>query len=238
MTNAVLSTTSPLTITVGQSVPLNLAVSDTGTAFNSITGTATFSDGATVLGTASQIEISLCWFSATGLAPGSHQLTAVYGGGSGNAASPPSNTITIMVSAPQSQTISFAPLTNVTLGVSPFTVSATASSGLTVTFASNTLSVCTVNVATVTILAAGSCSITASQAGNGSFAAATPVTQAFTVLQTQTITFAPLSNVTIGVMPFGTVSAAADLKSHGYKVCFEYDIRLHRKCRYRDDSDR
>ncbi len=81
----------------------------------------------------------------------------------------------------QSQTITFAPLNNMTLGVAPFSVNATASSGLTVSFASSTLAVCTVNGSAVTILAAGTCSIIASQSGNGTYIAATPVTQSFTV---------------------------------------------------------
>jgi hypothetical protein len=80
------------------------------------------------------------------------------------------------------QTITFAVLSNVTLGVPPFTITATASSGLTVTFTSTTPSICTVSGNTVTIVAVGTCSITASQAGNSIYAAATPVTQSFTVV--------------------------------------------------------
>jgi hypothetical protein len=49
-TSSSLSTTSPLNITSGQSVPLTLTVSDTTTAFNAPTGTATFLDGATCSG--------------------------------------------------------------------------------------------------------------------------------------------------------------------------------------------
>ena len=81
-TTSVLSTTSALTITLGASVPLSLAVSDTGTAFNAPTGTATFLDGGTTLGTASQNGTPYT-FNATSLGPGSHSLTANYGGGSG-----------------------------------------------------------------------------------------------------------------------------------------------------------
>jgi hypothetical protein len=203
-TSSLLSTTSPLTIVVGQSVPLSLAVSNTGTAFNTLTGPATFYDNGNALGTAGQTG-SPYTFNASSLAVGSHPLTAVYGGGSGSSGST-SNIVTILAQAPQ--TITFAPLSTVIIGVAPFGISATASSNLAVTFTSNTLSVCTVNAATVTILSPGSCSITASQPGNVTYAAAAPATQAFTVLQTQTITFAPLSNVTFGVAPFG-ISATA-----------------------------
>lgn len=85
------------------------------------------------------------------------------------AATPVTQAFTVL----QTQTITFAPLSNVTAGAPPFGIGATASSTLTVAFASNTLSVCTVNVATVTILTTGTCSITASQAGNAIYAAAT-----------------------------------------------------------------
>ena len=80
-----------------------------------------------------------------------------------------------------SQTITFAPLSNMLLGVAPFAVTATASSGLAASFVSTTTSICTVSGSTVTIVAAGTCSITASQAGNASYSAATSVTQSFTV---------------------------------------------------------
>jgi FG-GAP-like repeat/FG-GAP repeat len=53
-TGSVLSTSSPLTITFGQTVALTLAVSGSAIDFNAPTGSATFYDGTTVLGTASQ----------------------------------------------------------------------------------------------------------------------------------------------------------------------------------------
>jgi len=81
-----------------------------------------------------------------------------------------------------SQTITFAALGNVTLGVAPFTISATASSGLVVSFASTT-GVCTVSGATVTLVALGTCTIQATQAGNKNYSAATPVYQSFQVTQ-------------------------------------------------------
>ncbi|MGA2736652.1 MAG: SBBP repeat-containing protein [Bryobacteraceae bacterium] len=80
-----------------------------------------------------------------------------------------------------SQTITFGPLANQTLGNPPFTVSATASSGLAVTFSSQTPRVCTVSGTTVTLAAVGTCTIQAAQRGNADWAAATPVYQSFTV---------------------------------------------------------
>jgi uncharacterized protein (TIGR03437 family) len=93
-------------------------------------------------------------------------------------------TITSTSSA-ASETITFGPLSNVTLGIAPFPILATANSGLPVTFASTTPAVCTVSASTITILAAGTCSITASQPGSANYAAATPVTQSFTVTLSQ-----------------------------------------------------
>ena len=92
-TTSVLSTTAPATIFVGQSVPLTLTVSDTAPAFYALAGTATFLDGATVLGTASQTG-SPYTFSAN-LGAGNHTLTATYGGGGGSLPST-SNSIAIL----------------------------------------------------------------------------------------------------------------------------------------------
>ncbi len=176
-TSSVLSTTSALTVAVGQSVPLTLTVSDTAGAFNAPTGTATFSDGSTVLGTASQ-NASPYSFMASGLGLGSHMLTATYGGDSRTTGST-SNSLTIQVL--QAQTISFGALGNVVLGTGAVTLSATASSGLAVVFTSNSGSVCTVLGASVTLVGYGSCSITASQVGNSTYAPAAAVTQVFSV---------------------------------------------------------
>ena len=124
---------------------------------------------------------------------------------------------TIQTSVPASQSITFGPLNNVSLGTAPFTVSATASSGLAVSFASTTSAVCTVSGATVTLAAVGTCAIQATQAGNAGYAAATPVTQSFQVTpESQTINFGVLSNQALGTAPF-TVSATA---SSGLAVSF------------------
>jgi uncharacterized protein (TIGR03437 family) len=82
---------------------------------------------------------------------------------------------------PVSQTIVFAPLSNVVTGVAPVTILATASSGLPVSLASTTTTVCSVSGTTAVIVAAGTCSITASQAGSANYAAAAEITQDFTV---------------------------------------------------------
>ncbi len=206
-TNAVLSTTSPLTIAPGVSVPLTLTVGQSFNGFTSLAGTVTFKDGSNVLGPAAQ-NTSPFTFSASGLSVGSHTFTATYSGSGGTAPST-SNAITIQVTA--SQTISFPPLSDVVIGVAPFTISATATSNLVVTFNSNTPSVCTVGIATVTVLTTGNCSITAQQAGDSTYAPAPPATQSFNVNNpsSQSITFYTIPNQLLGVSPF-TVVAKAD----------------------------
>jgi hypothetical protein len=116
------------------------------------------------------------------------------------------------------QTISFASLPTVTIGIAPFAIGAIASSGLPVSFASTTPAVCTVAGSIVTVVAVGACSITASQPGNSIYFAATPVTQIFTVSTqvAQTITFGALSSQILGTAPF-SISATT---SSGLVVTF------------------
>ncbi len=96
-TDSLLSTASPASIPFGTSVPLTLTASDTGTPFNAPTGTAAFYDGSTILGTATQTT-SPYTFNATGLAEGSHTLTATYSGDARSSAST-SNSVTIAVTS-------------------------------------------------------------------------------------------------------------------------------------------
>jgi uncharacterized protein (TIGR03437 family) len=85
-----------------------------------------------------------------------------------------------------SQTITFGPIGNQTLGTVLVLLTATASSGLPVNFTSNSPTVCTVTGIIVALLGTGTCSITASQPGNSTFAAAPSVTQTFTISATTT----------------------------------------------------
>jgi len=97
-TSSVLSTTSASKIAAGQPVPLTLAVADTVAAFDLPTGTATFLDGATILGTASQTA-SPYTFTVSSLTAGSHTLTASYGGDTRSLGST-SNGIAILALSP------------------------------------------------------------------------------------------------------------------------------------------
>ena len=104
-------------------------------------------------------------------------------------------TVTILLTPPASQTITFNTIPPQSLGT-PLTLNATASSGLAVAYTPNTPLVCTVSGNTATFLTGGTCSITASQSGNTTYAPATPVTQTFTVLTTAGTTTALVANPT------------------------------------------
>jgi hypothetical protein len=78
-----------------------------------------------------------------------------------------------------SQTITFAPLSDRTLGDPGFALGATAGSGLPVSYTAS--GPCSVSGPTVQPTGTGTCSITASQAGSGNVDAAASVTQTFTI---------------------------------------------------------
>ena len=211
-TTSVLSTTAAASVVYGASVPLSLKVTSAG--FNAPTGTATFFDSSTTLGTAAQMGSPFTYM-ATGLAAGSHMLTASYGGDNASNIST-SNTVALTVTQ-ASQTITFGALSTKSYGIAPFAVSGTASSSLALSFASTTSSVCTVSGGMVTILSVGSCTVEASQPGNNNYLAATPVDQKFAVTQaSQTITFTTLPNLQIGSPPFALTATA----SSGLAVAF------------------
>ena len=174
--NSVISTTVPSTVSSGTTVPLTLTLTAPGT-FRVPTGTVTFKDAGTTLGSASQ-NSSPFTFTTLGLSNGTHTLTAVYGG---NPATSVSTSNTITIQAGTTQTITFAPRA---LAAEPHSarIGAMASSGLPVTFTSNSSSICTVTSGgTVSLVSVGQCSITADQAGDSTYLAASPVTQTFNV---------------------------------------------------------
>jgi hypothetical protein len=79
-----------------------------------------------------------------------------------------------------SQTITFDPIANKTLGDPDFTLRATTSSGLPVSFTAG--GDCTVTGITVHLTGAGSCSVTASQDGDASFNPAIYVSRSFDII--------------------------------------------------------
>jgi len=88
------------------------------------------------------------------------------------------------ISIAYDNTITFAPISNLSIGSAPFVLVASTTSGLQISFAL-TGSACSLSGETVTMVALGECSITASQAGTlsigGTVPAATSITRVFTV---------------------------------------------------------
>ncbi len=189
-------------------------------------GTKPFSLSATATSglvvTFSSTTASVCTVSGvnvTLVATGSCAIKASQtGNNSFAAATPVTQTFNVL---PQTQTITFAALTDKVFGSAAFAISAKATSNLAVAFVSNTSAVCTVSStskgATVTLVIAGACTIEASQAGNSSFGPATPVDQTFNVTPTnQTITFAAMKNQVFGSPPLSLTATA----SSGLPVTF------------------
>jgi hypothetical protein len=137
-----------------------------------------------------------------------------------------------VIAALTSQTISFAPLPDRTVGAAPFAIAATATSGLPVSFSSSSRSVCTISGNVVTVVAAGTCTIQATQNGNATYAAAPRVSQSFTVAKaSQTIAFDPLADVPLGAAAFDVVATASSglavtLASTTRAVCTTKDTRV------------
>ena len=140
-----------------------------------VSGTATLTTTATTTSAVGSYPIT---FATESLTASNYTFTYVPG--------------TLTVSGGAAQTITFAPLPNVTYGAAPITLAATASSGLPVTY--TVTGPATLSGSTLAITGAGSVSVTANQTGNTNYAAATAVTQSFTVAQVAlTVTAANLS---------------------------------------------
>ena len=95
------------------------------------------------------------------------------------------------------QSITFAPLANVTIENAGFNLNATASSGLAVAYTSSNPAVATVSGNTVTIVGVGTTTITASQTGDGNWNAATDVIQTLTVIEACPLVDLPVNNFEI-----------------------------------------
>lgn len=109
----------------------------------------------------------------------------------------------------RSQTITFGPISNKTLGGDSFLLTAKSTSGLPITYTVSDTTVATIAVGRVFLKTAGVTFIKASQPGNDLVDSATSVTQKLTVFgKPQTITFNPLPAKTIGDPDF-TISATA-----------------------------
>jgi predicted small lipoprotein YifL len=166
--------------TYGQAITFTSTVTP-----STATGTVTFKNSSTVLGSGT-LSGGVASFSTATLNATSYAITADYNGDTNyliSASDPLLQTVNLA-----SQTITFNPLSSETYGNAAFTLTAAASSGLLVSYSSSSTGVATINGSTVTIVGAGTTTITASQAGNGNYSAAANVAQPLTVNQASTTT--------------------------------------------------
>lgn len=103
---------SSTTPTTGTAVNLTATVAETG-GTSVPTGTVTFKDGTTTLGTMTLNGTGVAVYATSALAVGAHPLTAMYGGDSANAASS-SAAVTVTVASP--------PVPTVTIAVAPTSI--------------------------------------------------------------------------------------------------------------------
>jgi len=119
-TTSVVSSVNPSVL--GQSVMLTATVTPSGSGTPS--GTVTFMDGATTLGTSTLNNSAQATFTTTALTVGSHSITAVYGGDA-NFAGSTSSALSQVVSdfsiavAPSSRTVKAGKSTTYTLTLTP-----------------------------------------------------------------------------------------------------------------------
>jgi hypothetical protein len=141
------------------------------------TGTVTFFDGSTILGTAT-LNGGAATFSTSELALGQHNITAVYGGDANNLGS----TSSVLAQTVLSQIITFNALPPIVSDAPDFDPGARASSELPVTYTSSNTAVATIVNGLVHLVGPGTTTITASQSGNAIYSPATNVQQTLTVI--------------------------------------------------------
>jgi 6-phosphogluconolactonase (cycloisomerase 2 family) len=109
------------------------------------------------------------------------------------------------------QTITFASLTDKTVGDPAFTLSATSSSGLAIAYSSTSDKISIVNNQ-VTIASAGRAIITASQVGNGGYNPATPIDRSFCIKPAK-----PTVTLSNGNTPSPTLTSSASVGNQWYR---------------------
>jgi RHS repeat-associated protein len=195
-------------------------VTFTATISSGPTGTITFYDGSTAIGTGN-ISGTAATFTTGTLAVGTHTITAGWPGNSNYSALTSAAITQVVNQAPQ--TITFpAPPSPVTYGVSPIALSATASSGLAVSF--NLVSgPGSVSGSTLTITGVGTVVVSASQAGNANYAAA-QVTHSIVVNPaTPVINWATPSSISYGAaLSAAQLNATASYNGASVPGTFEY----------------
>jgi hypothetical protein len=194
LTSSLVVNKADTTTTLGSSVnpsTYGQSVTFTATVTSGATGSVTFKDGATTLGTTA-LSGTHATYTTSALSVGGHSITATYNGDTHY------NTST---SAPLTQTVNkanplftFDALSDKTYGDAPFSVAAAAhkpggDTGA-ITFALGAgSSGCTVTSGgDVTITGAGTCVIDASLAADANYNAAGPLTRSFTINMADTTT--------------------------------------------------
>jgi hypothetical protein len=215
LTSSLVVNKADTTTTLGSSVnpsTYGQSVTFTATVTSGATGSVTFKDGATTLGTTA-LSGTHATYTTSALSVGGHSITATYNGDTHY------NTST---SAPLTQTVNkanplftFDALSDKTYGDAPFSVAAAAhkpggDTGA-ITFALGAgSSGCTVTSGgDVTITGAGTCVIDASLAADANYNAAGPLTRSFTIgAADPAFSFDALSDKTYGDAPFSVAAAA------------------------------
>jgi hypothetical protein len=234
-------TAAPNPATVGQTVVLTGTVAETSG--NAVpTGTVTFYDGTTALGTGT-LSSGSATYPVTSLAAGTHSITASYGGDTSNSSSTSSAiTVTVTAAAPAATATTLAASTTSAVGgtsiifmATVMPASGTAVPSGTVTFldGTTTLGTGTLNgsgIATysTSALAVGAHSITAAYGGATTFAASTstavsvtitaPITPSYTVSispASGTVAAGSSASATISVTPAGGFSQVVSLACTG-----------------------
>ncbi len=178
-------TSSPNPSTFGQSVTFTATVSSVAPATATPTGTVTFKDGATTLGTGTLNALGVATFSTTSLAGGSHSITAVYGGDTNYTTSTSSVLTQTVSTASTSTTVTssanpsdFGDSVTFTATVSVVGPSVTPTGTVTFMDGVSTLGTGALNASrqatfTTTTLSVGSHSVTAVYAGDGNYTGST-----------------------------------------------------------------
>jgi hypothetical protein len=187
---------STATATAGTAINFTATVAESGGS-SVPTGTVTFTDGGTTLGSMTLNGTGVAVYSTSTLAVGAHSITAAYGGDAANAAST-STAASVTVTAPPAPTvtISVAP-TSIVLGKSA-----------TLTWSSTNATACTASngwagtegvsgTQSVTPTAAGSVSYVLTCTGTGGSADATATLTVTSPAPTVTISVSPTS-ITVG----------------------------------------
>jgi predicted secreted protein len=202
LVNGTLTVTAPSATTTALAASASSALIGTSLTFTATvttkgstapTGTVTFKDGSTTLGTGTLNGSGVATYTTAALALGSHSITASYAGDTNNAPSA-SSAVTVSVTLGATSTTLAASSTSLAVGTSvTFTATVTGASGIpaptgavTFTDGETTLGTGTLNssgVATYSTssLATGAHSVTASYAGDANNAASTSTAVALTV---------------------------------------------------------